>query len=295
MSHLYFTTSIKPQGGAGSSGYDVVPNIDQYSSAFDAAYFRTYLFAPHTDKYNFVVEVVGRFLLTINEKVLLTGRSQGSAPKRFKSGDVMLTKSEVNEVLLQYVLDPLMTSVGDVAPMPRHVRLLWVSSTIPLQVVPPTVLRHSMAPIHGYPMIVKLESDPNPCSSDSVVTLHNLPIGYKGYLTHGSPDRSYNPNLNCRWHFTFDSAKRVNFNVVFFDVQPTPSCVADSLTYRSSLGGAIDDIFCGKQTGMLASKKSKSFAVYFNSDSDFEGKGFNISYEVLPESAPDPFAPVVVR
>merc|ERR1712224_768988 len=91
----YFTTSVKPQGGIGNSGYDVVPRIDQYSSAFDAAYFRTYLVAPQSDKYNFVVEAVGRFLLSFNEKVLLTGRSQGSLPKRFKSGDVILTKSEV--------------------------------------------------------------------------------------------------------------------------------------------------------------------------------------------------------
>merc|ERR1711865_490383 len=74
----YFSTTVKPHGGGGQSAYDVVPNIDQHTSAFDAAYFMSILVPPHTGKYTLYVEVVGRFLLSFQEKVLLTGRSQSS-------------------------------------------------------------------------------------------------------------------------------------------------------------------------------------------------------------------------
>jgi hypothetical protein len=284
----YFTSVVKPHGGTGRSGFDAVPNIDQRTSAFDAANFRGYLLAPHSGKFSFVVEVVGRFLFSFRDKVLLTGRSYEAKPKRFKSGDVVLTDQEYCEVQLQYVLDPSMTSVADIAPVPRHLRLLWESDTFPLSVVPPVALRHSLNPLYGFPHTAILVNDHSPCDSKNVVKLEKMKIGANGSLTSGSPNKHYNSNLNCRWLLTTELTSRINFFANFFDVQASDGCRADRIEFRLGLNGEVTDTLCGKRSGYIASKKGTAFAFFFVTDDAFEGAGFDITYEVLDPDTKDP-------
>lgn len=293
----YFTTTMREYGGEGQSGYDVVPNIDQHTSAFDAAYFKSFLRPPRTGKYTLYVEVVGRFLLSFQERVLLTGRSHSSTPKRFKSGILQLELGEYYEIHLQYALDPAMPEERDPAPMPRHVRLLWQSDDnfMHLEPVPPTALRHSFSPLAGYSgsAVATLVNDPNPCDSKNPVLLHSLPLYSKGTITHGSTDRNYNANLDCKWHLTAPGLSRFNFIVEFFDVQPSRECTADAVVFRIGLTGDILQSMCGSSPkgGVLMTRKDVEIGVQFRTDGMFEGRGFNITYEVLPSFTDAPTGP----
>jgi len=250
---------------------------------------------PQTGKYTLYVEVVGRFLLSFQEKVLLTGRSLGATPKRFKSGILSLKYKMFYELILQYTLDPQMPEETDPAPMPRHVRLLWQSDDFTdihaLEPVPPTVLRHSFTPLYGYPTIATLVNDPQPCGG--TVLLHNLPFGYVGTIATGGGVTSYNANLDCQWHFTTPGLARFNFIVNFFDVQPSRECTADAVVIRMGLTGDILGTFCGSivPTGILGTYKGVSFGFQFRTDDIFEGKGFNITYQVVESWRDEPIGP----
>jgi len=282
VSRHFFTTTVKAHGGPGQDGYDVVPNIDQTTSAFDAAYFKTFLTPPRTGKYTLYVEVVGRFLLSFQEKVLLTGRSQNSKPKRFKSGVLSLLKGEYYAILLQYALDPAMPEVKDPAPVPRHVRLLWQSDDTrainPAVVVPPSALRHSFTPLYGYPRRTALVNDPNPCAKEPV-QMYDMLIGATGYISHGTVGRDYNADLECLWHMTSKETVRFNFYINFFDVQPSELCVADSLIFRMGLTGDIIGTYCGGiAAGPFLTMTGVDFSILFKTDGLFESRGFNITW-----------------
>jgi len=91
------------------------------------------------------------------------------------------------------------------------------------------------------------------------------------------------------WHLKSKIFSRFNFWINFFDVQATDSCVADSLTFRLGLTGDLVGSYCGGYPqGPFLSFTGVDYGIMFKTDGLFEGRGFNLTWEVL---ASDTVAP----
>lgn len=292
----HFTTPMARHGmhgGIGSNGFDVVPNLDQNTSLYDAAHFEGYFKPPHSGTFVLIVEVIGRFLLSLSGRVLLTGRSKEAEIGHFKAGGVMLSSSEYYPVSLQYTMDPVIPYEKEISPIPRYVRLLFTSPPkirLPL-VVPSTALRHSFAPASGFPRVVALINDPFSCVSGQIQEIKNLGYQDRGFIFDGS-ERDYNQDLRCRWILRAGGLVRFNFYVNFFDVQYTPGCVADRLTFSQ---GSLDNLevvtnVCGTYSAgnAVASVKNSVVIIDFYTDGELELQGWNLTYVIEEATSDDP-------
>jgi len=290
----YFTTPMGRHGGSGSDGHDVVPNLDQQSSMYDAAQFEAYLVPPHSGVWTLSVEVVGRFLLALRGRVLLTGRSGGAKPQLYIAGGVKLLSSEYYALSLQYTMDPKLPQETDVSPIPRRVRLLWASPPLlptPV-VVPSTAFRHNFKSASGFPRVLKLTNDPNSCISGQAQDIAGLQLGATGVIFDGDPNRDYNQDLRCRWVLRSAGLARFNFYVNFWDIQYTPGCTADYVRFSQGTVSSAESMgdFCGQYSNgtAITSLKTAVVIIDFYTDSLLEGQGFNITYVVAPSASPLP-------
>lgn len=276
----YYTSAERLYLEGEALGQDVVPNIDQLTSEFSAVQFDTHLRPLEPGSYTLSVEVVGHFVLSLDGDVVLTGRSNGTEPAFFTSGALDFLGTSFYALGLKYALDP----AGELpfALLSSRVRLLWAAGAEPPAVVPPEALYHSLEDLSGFPRVITIANDPTPCVSHEYTTHENLESGDAGHFLHGSPYHSYNAGLTCYWQLkTRSGLKQFNFFADFFDVQDTPDCTADSLTI-SAPGGYPSDVFCGSRSRgeLLISLASEEVIVTFSTDSFFEGRGFNITWEV---------------
>eukprot|EP00927_Polykrikos_kofoidii_P054721 TRINITY_DN49104_c0_g1_i1.p1 TRINITY_DN49104_c0_g1~~TRINITY_DN49104_c0_g1_i1.p1 ORF type:complete len:1365 (+),score=214.65 TRINITY_DN49104_c0_g1_i1:282-4097(+) len=281
---LFYSTAERPHGAPGSNGHDIVPNIDQTSSPYDAAHFEAHIRPSHTGTYKFAVEVVGRFLLSFRNRVLLTGRSLGSEPKTFVTGSVKLSADQYYEVSLQFALDPeIPRTVSSGLAAPRHVRLLWSRGGASAVPVPPSAFYHGFSMMRGFPMTFVPLNDPLSCTSDERIQIVDIPMGYEGLIYDGSPTRNHNPNLHCKWFFRALVSVRYEFTVNFFDLEETAGCTKDRVEIRS--GNEEDGILQGKFCGQFApgtvlvhfeNRKGQAM-LDFLTDPETERGGFNVT------------------
>eukprot|EP00435_Cladocopium_sp_Y103_P028970 s1439_g7.t1 len=96
-----------------SAGYDVVPYINQFQSPYDAAQFEAYLRPKLAGNYTLSIEVLGSFVLTWGEEILLAGRSQGLFPELFNTSELELSSDQFYFFHLEYWADPLLPERTD--------------------------------------------------------------------------------------------------------------------------------------------------------------------------------------
>jgi len=275
--------------GSRTSGVDVIPNINQRESAYDAVDFETHLRPFTAGVYTLTVEVVGSFFLSLAGSVLLKGRSQGVEPQVF-STQAMELEEDYYELGLQYILDPNLTGLSGDALYQRHVRLLWRKEGGEQEVVPATAMYHTFENLHGFPKIVIPVNDPNPCVSKVVDERKTLRIGDSGLLFDGSPDRDYNPNLVCRWWLQAVAIVQFRFIVNFFDIEKAEGCAADRVEFRAGTVTTTELVgsFCGNypQGHQLMYRVASDVFIDFVTDNMVEMQGFNITYVVESEKPP---------
>mmetsp|Transcript_24589 Transcript_24589/g.77844 ORF Transcript_24589/g.77844 Transcript_24589/m.77844 type:complete len:497 (+) Transcript_24589:1-1491(+) len=283
---LLYTSADQLHVGNVSVGDDVVPNIDQNTSDYDASHFQTHLRPPQTGEYALSVEVVGKFVLTLDDGVLLEGRSVGAAPERFRAAAVRLSASEFYALRVQYELDPALAGRGNPESVPRRVRLFWAYGGQPEAIIPPIALRHTFAQPSGFPHVFMPVNDPAPCTSGHVEQISGLRVGDSGILTHGTVGRNYSQDLTCKWRLLAAEIVRFAFYVNYFDIEDSPACAADHLEIKAGTrtGAQLVGSFCGMQPqGKVLADVARvtEMLVDFTSDSAVERTGFNISYVVI--------------
>jgi len=271
---------------------EIVPNIDQYNSNYNAAIFEAILTPPVTADFRFIVDVIGRFSFSLDGRVLLTGRSQSGQPQLFNTTWVHLSRDEYYTLTLQYAFDISADMLAATPTASRRVRLLWESSAIAQAVVPPTSLYHSFEMLHGFPKVITPVNDPAPCASNRITELRNLDVGDTGAFQHGTPGRMYNSDSNCKWLLHGAGLVRFNLFIDYLDIEYTPGCSADSLQLQVGAGATNEIVgpFCGvlPRGFLLTSRRANEVTVTFSSDDAVERLGFNITYSIDREDSPPP-------
>jgi len=304
VKRLYYATAEKPHGDPGSSGMDIIPNIDQFTSAYDAAHFEAYVKPKQSGLFRLTVEVVGRFLLSFRGRVSLTGRSFGAEPRNFTTGWAEnLSSSEFYYLSLQYACDPnLKDGIGGET-VPRRVRLFWDIAGLPAVVVPPTVFYHGFTSLNGFPRKIGTINDPYACSSAGprVVLGERIVNGTVGVFTDGSPEFDYNPRMHCKWRVHAIGLVRIDLYVhEFFDIEKSPGCVNDRIEI---FGGSEDQntligAFCDakeKNASIVSILNNRDpiepkaeVLIDFITDRIMERPGFSIRWEIRLATDPLP-------
>lgn len=286
VQRLYYVSANKPSGMPGSSGQDVVPQIDQNDSEFDAAHFKAHLKLDVVGLAQFSVEVLGQFVFTFNGSILLKGRTTASSPQTFVAETLSLVAGFFYQMSLQYNLDPELTAGDGSDVIPRRLRLFWSLNGSTPEVVPRTAFYHGYEPIPGAPFSVEPISDPSPCVVGPVVTTR-LRIGDVGNIVSGSLTHAYNGNMNCAWRLVANQKVRFILNVNLFDIERSTGCTNDYLAVWGGIGQTMDliDRFCGQRSPgtVLTEAVGTDALLEFVSNSDTEGMGFDISYLVAAD------------
>jgi len=294
-----FFTSVGQlhEAAEAQAGAEVVPNINQTSSVYDAAHFRGHLRIDEAGRYALSVEVVGKFLLSVEESPVLAGRSRGHEPELFTAATAHFVPGYYM-FHLQYEFDPLQVGGEGTAPIFRHVRLLWQAEDVPgleaLAVVPPFVLHHSFRDFAGFPRIIDLVNDPNQCDSyvDNGIGLNDLKLHDTGIISDGTTGRMYNPSLTCTWRLYSAALRRFTFSVGdYFQLEATPDCIGDRLEILFGDDAERWGAYCGDLApGEIFASLPGMQTVWlrFVTDRIVEREGLHIRYTVEPAEAPPP-------
>ncbi|CAK9029604.1 Wnt inhibitory factor 1, partial [Durusdinium trenchii] len=208
------------QNHSRTAGYDV-PYINQFQSPYDAAHFESYLRPELGGNYTLSVEVLGAFVLTWEDRILLAG---------LLSETFNAMPLELNSTFyffhLEYWADPLLPERIDqeMLTFPRRIRFLWSGPAGDMQPVPYTELYHSFDEVYGYPITAHGVNDPNPCDSENTVSVTGLLEGENGTIIDGTIGYNYNEDLTCSWLLEATGNVRFTVFVNFFDVVDSVNC-----------------------------------------------------------------------
>ncbi|CAJ1355481.1 unnamed protein product [Effrenium voratum] len=286
------------------SGYDVVPYINQFESAYDAAQFESNLRPELAGNYTLSVEVLGAFVLSWQGQLLLTGRSQGLFPETFNTSSLQLDSETFYSFNLEYWADPLLPdrTNQEMLTFPRLLRLLWNGPAGDMQPVPYTQLYHSFDKLYGYPITHNGINDPQPCDSSTTVSMTGLLVGNNGTIVDGSWGYNYNEDLNCNWLLEATANVRFTIFANFFDVVGTEGCAGDRLEFYVGRGNTLRLLgsVCGSyESGTaLVHTSTRQLVIRFVTDYALEREGFNISWIVTQTDdiiAPNPIVSGVIN
>ncbi|CAK8996517.1 unnamed protein product [Durusdinium trenchii] len=273
------------QNHSRTAGYDVVPYINQFQSPYDAAHFESYLRPELGGNYTLSVEVLGAFVLTWEDRILLAGRSQGLLSETFNAMPLELN-STFYFFHLEYWADPLLPERIDqeMLTFPRRIRFLWSGPAGDMQPVPYTELYHSFDEVYGYPITAHGVNDPNPCDSENTVSVTGLLEGENGTIIDGTIGYNYNEDLTCSWLLEATGNVRFTVFVNFFDVVDSVNCAGDRLEFYVSAGATLRLLgsVCGSypEGTAIVEAATRSLVIRFVTDSNSEREGFNVTWRV---------------
>jgi len=282
---LYYTRLPGLFAEHNRSGIDVVPNIDQFQSDYDAAHFETNLKPPMDGDYTLSVEVIGSFRLSIDDKLVLNERSQGFLPEMFSAESLQLKKENYYSISLQYWADPLLPDhiKSTEREVERRVRFLWSLDGQAPSVVPPTSLYHSFEKVNGYPIISNTVNDPKPCTSFVPLVRGGIDINETGWVTDGTFGLTYNQGTNCIWELVSDATLRINIKVKFFDLEQSAGCAGDYLEIKTGVGQVLEvfGTYCGHydEGEVLLSTVARKVVLTFVTNKAQEYEGFNLTWK----------------
>lgn len=276
-------------------GTDVVPNVDQPTSDYDAILFETNLLVEEAGVYEFSVETTGKFVLSLDGEAVLVGRSRGGRAENYTT-DPLPLEAGFRVLGLQWEFDPLLYDIEGAGrdPVPRLLRLLWLAPNgTAEETVPPQVLYHGFRSFTGYPTVVNLINDPGSCKSGIVNTKNtsDLQVGDTGLLVDGTTGLNYNPGISCEWQMYTYSWMRLNLFVEdYFEMETSPGCSGDRL--EITLGAELEFFgsYCGSYApGQVITSipEAQQVNIKFITDERFEKEGLSIRY-VVASSRDDP-------
>ena len=281
------------------AGYDVVPYINQFHSPYDAAQFESYLRPKLEGNYTLSLDVVGSFVLTWGDQILLAARSSGLEAEIFNSTELDLSAGSFYFFHLEYWADPILPERTDqeMLTFPRRLRLLWSGPVGEMQPVPFTELYHTFDEVYGYPITARSINDPNPCDSVTQVTTIGIAEGDNGTIQDGTIGFDYNEDLNCEWRLEAIGNVRYTIFSNFFDLVNTSNCAGDRLEFYVAAGNT--ERFLGKVCGFypqgtaLIHVVSRSIVLKFITDDTSEREGFNITWNVTNQAVTLTSNPIV--